>query len=571
MLATLPPPEPEQNAIMHASRLALAALALMASLPFLIPLHTTPIPSFRAEWLAASLGLAAAAALIGARRLPLPGAALLAMTFAGIALAQNAFGLAPVPQLATLFALYLVWAAMLACTGRLLAEQLGMARLVHVMASAILIGSLLAALLGFAQPWLAPLGWPGYALRSGGALGQGNHLNVYLWLGLASALYLRMTGRMPRAGFWFAAVVLALAAVLIGQRSAFLYAVTLIAVAAWQWRSDGPGAPDGRRLALGIGLLFVLLQPLGALLPSGSGGAAAPPAMRAMTEFKGPSIRLQLLDLGYRAIAAAPLAGAGIGAYPGLAYKHADSIDPADNPGPAEHAHNLLVDIAAELGVPAAMLLAVAALLWLRRLPQRASSAEAGWSAAVVGMLASHSMIEYPLWHAHFLGPLAFIVGAFGSGRRFGSRASAAVLAGALVASGAWTLHELRRDYVRLELALGTGITQPTAKAALLGIPQASLLAPWVQTTACVSLDPLRVSLADGLTVCNAAMAFAPTPETGVNIAVLLLREGRTTAAEDLLRRTRRASPNRNIGALLDPLVAQDERIQVLRSVGSAR
>ena len=524
------------------ARAALVALALMASLPFLVPVHTTPIPSFWSEWLAAALGLTACVALTGARRLPLPGSALLALSLAGIALAQNAFGLAPVPQLATLFALYLVWAAMLACTGRLLAEQLGMACLVRVLASAILIGALLAALLGFAQPWLAPLGWPGYPLRSGGPLGQGNHLNIYLWLGLASALYLRVTGRMPRAAFWSAAVVLALAAVLVGQRSAFLYAVALIAVAAWQWRSDGPGAPDGRRLALGIGLLFVLLQPLGALLPTDIGSAAAPPAMRAMRELEGPSIRLQLLGLGYRAIAASPLNGAGIGGYPGLAYIHADSIDPADNPGPAEHAHNLLVDIAAELGMPAAVLLAVAALLWLRGLPRRAPSAEAGWGAAIVGMLALHSMIEYPLWHAYLLGPLAFTIGAFGSGRRFGSRASAAVLAGALVASGAWTLHELRRDYVRLELALGTGITQPAAKAALLGIPKASLLAPWVQTTACVSLDPGKVPLNDGLSVCEAAMRFAPTPEAGVNTAALLRRKGKENEAGDLLRRIARTS-----------------------------
>ena len=523
-------------------RIALAALALMASLPFLVPLHTTPIPSFWSEWLAAALGLVACVALTSARRLPLPGAALLALGLAGIALAQNAFGLAPVPQLATLFALYLVWAAMLACTGRLVAEQLGMARLVRVLASAILIGALLAALLGFAQPWLAPLGWPGYPLRSGGPLGQGNHLSVYLWLGLASALYLRVTGRMPRAAFWSAVAVLALAAVLVGQRSAFLYAVALIAAAAWQWRSDRPSAPDGRRLALGIGLLFVLLQPLGALLPIDLGSAAAPPAMRAIRELEGPSIRLQLLGLGCRAIAASPLAGAGIGAYPGLAYIHADSIDPADNPGPAEHAHNFLVDIAVELGVPAAVLLGFAAFLWLRSLPRRAPSGEAGWGAAIVGMLALHSMIEYPLWHAYFLGPLAFIVGAFGSGRRFGSRASAAVLAAALVASGAWTLHELRGDYVRLELALGAGVPQSAAKASLLGIPQASLLAPWVETTACVSLDPAKVPLRDGFAVCEAAMRFAPTPEAGANMAALLRRTGKEDDASDLLRRIARTS-----------------------------
>lgn len=513
------------------ARISLACFALLVSVPLLNPLHTTPIPSFRSEWLAAALGLAACTVLVGERRLPLPGIALLALGLAGIAVVQQIAGHAPVPQLATLFALYLVWAALLACSGRALVERFGAARLCGVMAASMLAGSLLAALLGMAQPWLAPLGWTGYPLRAGGPLGQANHMSVHLWLGLASALYLRMTRRLPNAGFWAAAVVLALAAVLVGQRSSFLYAVALIAVAAWRWRGEG------RRLALGIGLLFAVLQPLTVLVPPGV-SVAPPPAMRVVQAIEGPSSRLQLLGLGARAIAAAPLTGAGIGGYPGLAYAHADTIAPADNPGPAEHAHNLFVDIAAELGLPAALLVAGAAVVWFRRLSGRTPHAEAGWAAAIVGMLGLHSMVEYPLWHAYFFGPFAFVAGAFGGGRRFGSRASAAVLASALVLYGAWTLHDLRRDYARLEVALGSG-----DKTALLAIPQTSLLTPWVQTTACVSLDPARVLPDDGLAVCEAAMKFAPTPEAGANLAALLRRVGKEYDASDLLRRIASVRP----------------------------
>lgn len=544
----------------------LACLALLAGVPFLLPFHTTPIPSFHAEWLAAALGLAASLALVGTR-LPLPGAAALALAIAAIALGQQFVGRAAVPQLSSLFALYLVWAALLSCTGARLAGVFGQTRLVAMLATAVLAGSLLAATLGMAQPWLAPLGWPGYALAAGGPLGQANHLSVYLWLGLASALYLRTTARLSAGGFWSAATVLTLAAVLVGQRSSFLYALALIAVATWQRRQfSDRRSPAPRRLALGVGLSFVLLQPLAMLLPTPGFGAASPPALRAMQQVEGASVRLQLLRLGAHGVAAAPLTGNGIGSYPGLALAHADDIAPADNPGPAEHAHNLLVDLGVELGLPAALLVLLAALYWLRRLPQGAAGAEAVWAAAVVGILGLHSMIEYPLWHTYFLGLVAVVAGAFGAERGFGTKLTGTALVLGLAAWGSLTLAGLQRDYARLETALALGNNMPAASALLLGVPQSSLLVPWVQTTACVSLDPLGVPVADGLAVCHAAVAFAPGPSVGTNAAVLLWRTGKIAEARDLLRRMACAyqyNPT-SLDALLVPLVRREAMLAEL-------
>ena len=549
-------------------RLALAALALMASLPFLVPVHTTPIPSFHAEWIAALLGMVASIALVGASRLPLPGAALLALACAGIALLQMATGRAPMPQLTTLFVLYLLWAALLACAASHLASLCGEARLARTLALALLLGAILAALAGLFQPWLKSLGWTGFSARQGGPLGQANHLASYLWLGLASALYLRTTANLAKPVFWAAAILLTLAAVSAGQRSSFLYAAALIGIAVWMERVRSMGAPsEERRLALGIGLSFVLLQPVALLLPTtGDEAARPPPALRAAQEIGGPSIRLQLWRVGAIGVMAAPLLGNGIGSYPGLALGHADEIAPADNPGPAEHAHNLPIDIGVELGVPAALLLLLAAWAWLRRLPQRAAPAEVAWAAAVLAILGLHSLIEYPLWHTYFLGLLAIVAGAFGVGRQVGRRLAPVALTLGLLAWGGLTLVELQRDYKLLETALALGkqpATLPQAQAALLRIPQTSLLSPWVNTTACVSLDPLRVPLDDGLAVCRIAMSFAPTVESGVNAAVLQWRAGDIDGARSLLRRLKRASlyaPG-GIGALLAKLAARDARL----------
>jgi hypothetical protein len=112
----------------------------------------------------------------------------------------------------------------------------------------------------------------------------------------------------------------------------------------------------------------------------------------------------------------------------------------------------------------------------------------------------------------------------------------------------------------------------PQAGAALLRISPTSLLAPWVSTTACVSLDPLRVPLADGLAVCRIGVAFAPTIESGVNMAVLLWRDGDTRGASDLLRRFRLASSQyrpHGLDALLAPLEAREARLRTLSEAGN--
>ena len=543
------------------NRLGPLALALLVSVPFLLPWHTTPIPSFYTEWWAAVLGLVASLALVGARSLPLPGAALLALTLAAIVLLQTLLGRTALPQLGALSGLYLLWAALLACTGNFLAAQIGQARLARILALAILLGSLLAALLSLLQPWLLPLGWKGFAARHGGPLGQTNQFTNYLWLGLASALYLRVTAALSRRAFWTIATLLTLTAVLVGQRSAFLYAAALIGVAVWQARNAASDyRAEARRLAVGMGLLFVLMQPLVMLFPTwgdGGGDAKPPPALRAAQMADQPSVRLQLWRVGWEGIAAAPVFGNGVGSYPGLALTHADTIPAAANPGPAESAHNLLIDLSVEFGVPVALLVLFAAAHWLWRLRQNLSP-EAAWATAVMVILCLHSLIEYPLWHTYFLGLLAIVAGAFGNARHVGRRLTPVALAIGLLVWGSLALVELKRDYQLLETSLVLGkqpATLSLAQFALLRIPRTSLLSPWVNTTACVSLDPLRVPLQDGLAVCRIAMVFAPTIESGVNAAVLQWRAGDVDGARTFLRRLKRATQYNPKG--VDTLLAQ--------------
>ena len=470
------------------------------------------------------------------------------------------------PQLASLYGIYLLWAALLASASSYLAAAVGLAKLTRILATAILVGSLLGALLSLLQPWLL-IGFPA---SYGGPLGQANHFTSYIWLGLASVLYLRMTGSLSLRMFWAIVALLTFTAVLIGQRSSFLYALILIGIVFWQTRRAGSAfRPDVRRLALGIALLFVVLQPVTIFLPAfGIGETKPPPVLRATQQFSGPSIRLQLWRVGWEGIAVAPLMGQGIGTYPTLALAHADTIPAADNPGSAESAHNLFIDLAVDLGLPAALFVLLASIVWLWRVLKITMAAEGIWALSVFSILGLHALIEYPLAYSYFLALLAVVAGAFGGARQVGQRLAPIALSLGLMVWGSLALADLRRDYQLLEMSLELGKQPATlrqARKALLSISSNTLLSPWVNTTACVSLDPLTVSVRDGLTVCGITMKFVPVAGI-INQVVLQWRAGDIEGARTLLRKLKQITQHnpREVETELEKFITRDSRIREL-------
>lgn len=95
--------------------MALAA-GLMMSLPFLLPFHRLPLPSFESEWLALVLGLCAAILMVLASRaavLHLPGVALAPLALAGVVLFQLTGADLAYASNALVFAAFLAWACIL--------------------------------------------------------------------------------------------------------------------------------------------------------------------------------------------------------------------------------------------------------------------------------------------------------------------------------------------------------------------------------------------------------------------------------------------------------------------------
>lgn len=120
----------------------------------------------------------------------------------------------------------------------------------------------------------------------------------------------------------------------------------------------------------------------------------------------------------------------------------------------AEQAHNLVLDLALWAGWPLTVLLTLASAWWLWKLVRSIDSMEQLLTAAALGVLLVHAMLELPLHHGYFLWAFALLAGSAQAGMRQKTIAKVsrrAVLG--LVAILAIFLGVIVRDYLHVESA----------------------------------------------------------------------------------------------------------------------
>jgi O-antigen ligase len=214
-----------------------------------------------------------------------------------------------------------------------------------------------------------------------------------LW---ALALALGSGGKLRRMGLGVAAVGLASVVMLPHARAASVALVLVVAVVLLV------ALPDRRKaLALcgAVGLVAALT-------------VLATPSLRqrfrvSLTD-SGSGDRRHFVEAGLRAVREHPIVGVGLGRFrPGL-YATADTP-----PGVVEHpgkAHNQLLSLAADAGLPAAVLLC-GWLFWLwRRMPWSSPAGTAGRACLLfIGLL---SALHDPLFHAEVSMALTLALGA---------------------------------------------------------------------------------------------------------------------------------------------------------------
>lgn len=541
----------------------LGLLALMASGPFLYPVHSFPITSFWSEWWAAAFGLAAAIAGFLLVRFPfvlLPRAAwILGIPLASIAIHLLA-GQQTFPAIALLQAAGLLWALLLLVLGRHLAATLELSLIADVLAGALTLGAALGAGIALAQ-WLGvAASVPGMFFLSDakvyGNIGQANHHAHYSWLGIASAFHLRGRNRLSRPAFWSTVVLTAFGSLLGGSRSIFLYALMLASLFAWAaWRAPAPAMRGLRNTALLLLPIVVALSLLSSWMSPPLADYRMPGTTsveRLFTQISGPSIRLALAHTAWQAFLDAPWLGHGPGGFPWAAFQVAAPSAGAESLQVAEHAHNFILDGLVEYGA-VAMAGTLALLgLWLRGFVRQAWGLPHIWCAAILGIGLIHAMLEYPYWYTYFLGPAALLLGAFDTGpaRRVAGRRFQFYLLIFSIA-GAATLFNLRRDYLDIEtityrpLSLHQDREQSWRMAMdrLLRVHHGSLLSPWTLLALATMADPSSQQAGERVTVCRQAIRLAPARSLLTRCAMQYAIAGQPADGARLLAATLRAFP----------------------------
>jgi O-antigen ligase len=564
--------------------ICIGLLALMVSGPFLLPFHTQPIPSFWNEWWAGALGLAAGVAVLATipgpwvlpRLLGIPAVMLLAL------LIQFWFGRLAFPQVGLLYSAYLLWAGLLLLAGRRLADAVGLARVAEALALAFALGALFGAALALAQwlglsnnlPWVFP--------RTGGGiyanLGQANHHAHYSWLGIVSLFYLRGRGWLRRPVLWLAILPIALGSVISGSRSVFLYPLILILGIAWARRREPRGAvanllPDAAVLLPAM----IALELFGSWLSFHLPETTTMSATRLYESVSGPSIRMALARTAWTVFLEQPWTGQGAGNFPWASFTAAVGQS-SDSPFQvAEHAHNFILQGLAEFGAPATLSVACLLLLWAKRFAAKPWGLEEFWCAVVLGIGATHALLEYPLWYSYFLGPTVLLLGATDEGKAMaidGYRlATYALLAGL---AGATILTTLRMDYAVLEAAGQPFVGDLDPERAwrnsmdrLQELYRDSLLSPWALLAFAELAEPSRQQQDSRVILCERGIRFAPSRSLMTRCAIQLAISGRASDGQRLVKSVLRAFPAER-EATLEELarhgVAHPEALQLRHS-----
>jgi len=384
------------------------------ALAYLIPFHARPYTGFYNEWLAAFAFTILAA--YGAARLPdyrLPWIALAPLALAAVIALQMALGLLTMPADAVLpFGSLLVCVLAIVLGASIAAQPSGSYKLTKALAYAMVgasLVSLVIACLQFAglekafDPFMVNMTYPKESIiRPFANLAQPNQLALLFCFAIAALWWLFQARLMPATPALILTVGFLWGLALTQSRMLWLV-LPLLAVVTTLWQFTGnyrrhPKWLPAALLALYVGFVFLvpvlaaLMMPVAADVRLGTG-----------------SQRMYLYGLAWNVSLTHPWLGAGWGEY--LVQQIAWSATSATRVY-SSHAHNLILNLAAEIGWPLALAFCAGVGYWLLRVWRaKPLSTESALALLCLLMAGVHSMLEFPLWYAYVLVPLALMIG----------------------------------------------------------------------------------------------------------------------------------------------------------------
>jgi O-antigen ligase len=393
----------------------LAAAAALWLVPFLWTQHRFPLTALDSE-LVAAICLACGLIFCGLlpRRdtsVPWPVPAALAALFA-LSLVQLYLGRLTYSQDAARFMLFAGAILLAYLLGRQVVAMGKVDTAIDCLCACALAGGILSAIVQWLQlfdleilpSWLAVV-QSDMAMRQRpfANVAQANHASTYVGLAALAAVFL--LGRF-KAGWLLAAALLLLSSglALAGSRmgTGFLLLLVVAVFAPTALRTES------RRMRWIAALMLLLGNAIGLIAVRKVLGE-----FDTITRFGQPTlpIRFELWRQAWQISLQHPLLGLGVGQFAAGQYWVANA---GPYTYPANNCHNLVLQVAAEFGWPAAIGVAVLALWWgVRDLRTRLANPRQAIIWAMVLFIAIHSMLEFPLWHLYFAIPTALLF-AFG-------------------------------------------------------------------------------------------------------------------------------------------------------------
>ena len=544
-------------------RFSMCIFALLGVLPFISTIKLPPSPSFWAEMMATVLAGCFLASLpprprvIGAdgRRMvwvDMPPAVLACGAMCFWLLVQLVARQPLFRGAAVLSILGLVLAALVCLAGARIRLAHESVRLLDVLACTLMIALLCNAAAAVAE-WQGihvygyRLGYRAPPLRAEGLIGQVNQLGVFAAICGAAANYLWMRGRIRGFVHILFGVTVALLVAACGSRTG-LIAWCVGTLGAWTALTGHARKWEGRRLLIVAAVMVVVAQLVVPMLVSGESATVA--AARGETHG-----RYELWRDSWELIKRHPLTGVGYGNFSAARWTELSGSLQEPN---ATHAHDLIADLAVELGVPA-MLMIVLPLAWalypcLKVIGRGRSAPDQYLAASIATLLAVHALLEYPLWYMFLLIPFALALGLVEQPNiRFKASALAPPLRGAgWVAAGAFCVL-LGVDYHRSEV-LFTSVTlqleDASGSSTAITVPLEAATAVNALTFFDVYANLMysRTLQADGfytgykLDIAERAMLTLTNHETIGRRIALLVSAGENDQALALLAKTRRGT-----------------------------
>lgn len=390
-------------------------LAASLFFAYLLPYHVYPFATFYNEWLAV-FGIVIAFAYCVKEKTIFVQVPWITMIPLGMAVAitlQALSGMLNESSEAIIPIAYLLVASLAILLGASMAKDKNDSwRLCLSLASAHLFAGIISVAIATLQYMGAEFGSlmmymsreTGEAIRPHANIGQPNQLALLFCISLASAWWLFQVERL-KINSLIAIVLMLLWGLVLTQSRIGWIIVPAFAFACWFWRGNEGFRviPNGVLVGLIVTYLALVLTlpTISSLLGVVTNSAAE--------RLGGTSIRLVLFQQALEISFSYPWFGAGWGQFGPQQLAFATNFPQSLY---SRHAHNIVLNFAAELGWPITVLIFCGLSYWFCRICLfRPITKQVAFAILFFIAVLVHSLVEYPLWYAFVLLPFALLVG----------------------------------------------------------------------------------------------------------------------------------------------------------------